>query len=72
MEKIKVHSFPACKSWRDLSECILKGGVFECLWRPLRRVWRLLCCRGHDGTEIKLSVEETSPFFSGHSSVRPW
>lgn len=48
---------------------ILKGGIFECLWRPLRRVWRLLRCRG---PEIKLSVEETSPHFSGHSSVRPW
>ncbi len=23
-------------------------------------------------SEIKISVEETSPHFSGHSSVRPW
>ncbi|KAF4115605.1 hypothetical protein G5714_003094 [Onychostoma macrolepis] len=45
------------------------GGMFECLWRPLRRVWRLLRCRE---PEIKLSVEETSPHYLNHSSVRPW
>lgn len=61
---------------------LIAGGIFECLLRPLRRVWRLLCCRRPEETgvclnnfhniKIKLSVEETSPLFSGHSSVRPW
>lgn len=38
-----------------------EGTMFECLWRPLVGVWRLLCSHVTDDSEIKLSQEETEP-----------